>query len=75
MCWWKITKIERYFMSVAEIASTLGLSIQMATYHINKLKETRVICKGKKQNTSKYYINTKSIKQAVKELQFFLEDE
>ncbi len=62
-------------MSVAEIASTLGLSIQMATYHINKLKETRVICKGKKQNTSKYYINTKSIKQAVKELQFFLEDE
>lgn len=65
---------ENKCLSIGEIASSLDLSIPIVTYHINKLKEMRVIYREKEQKVSKYYLNTDSIQNAIEKLKLFLED-
>lgn len=66
---------ENKCLSIGEIAELLDLSIPMVTYHINKLRGIRVIYKGKKHNTSKYYINSSSILMAIEKLKYYMEAE
>ena len=61
-------------MSVSEIAKATDISISNVIYHMEKLKKVKLVSFTMKAKTAYYYVNSKSIRQAIKFLEMYAEE-
>lgn len=61
-------------MSIAEIAKATDISISNVIYHMEKLKKVKLISYTMKGKTAFYYVNSKSIRHAIKLLEMYAEE-